>query len=79
MGLSYDLRYADNNAPVHRFEEEEWIPDPKMSTWFIRPHSRRGAYTQWADAYGKFSYQAACDCNGIASLTECRKYGLRTS
>lgn len=57
-GLSYDLRYADNNAPVHRFEEEEWIPDPKMSTWFIDRTQSTGAYTQWADAYGKFSYQA---------------------
>ena len=58
VGLSYDLRYADNNAPVHRFEEEEWIPDPKMSTWFIDRTQSTGAYTQWADAYGKFSYQA---------------------
>lgn len=57
-GLSYDLRYADNNAPVHRFEEEEWVPDPKMSTWFIDRTQSTGAYTQWADAYGKFSYQA---------------------
>lgn len=56
--MSYDLRYADNNAPVHRFEEEEWIPDPKMSTWFIDRTQSTGAYTQWADAYGKFSYQA---------------------
>lgn len=58
VGLSYDLRYADNNAPVHRFEEEEWVPDPKMSTWFIDRTQSTGAYTQWADAYGKFSYQA---------------------
>ena len=57
-GLSYDLRYADNNAPVHRFEEEEWVPDPKMSTWFVDRTQSTGAYTQWADAYGKFSYQA---------------------
>lgn len=58
VGLSYDLRYADNNAPVHRFEEEEWVPDPKMSTWFVDRTQSTGAYTQWADAYGKFSYQA---------------------
>lgn len=57
-GLSYDLRYADNNAPVHRFEEEEWVPDPKMSTWFVDRTQSTGAYTQWVDAYGKFSYQA---------------------
>lgn len=58
VGLSYDLQYADNNAPVHRYEEKEWVPDPKMSTWFIDRTQSTGAYTQWADAYGKFSYQA---------------------
>lgn len=29
-----------------------------MSTWFIDRTQSTGAYTQWADAYGKFSYQA---------------------
>ena len=33
-------------------------PGPKMSTWFIDRTQSTGAYTQWADAYGKFSYQA---------------------
>lgn len=56
MGLSYDLRHADNDAPVHRFEDGSWQLDPQSSIWFVDRTQSSGAYTRWADGYGKFAY-----------------------
>ena len=69
-GVSYDLRYADNNAPVHRFEEEEWIPDPNEYLVY-RPHSQStSAYAMGRHPHGRISpYQADCDYNGTRTLT----------
>ncbi|MDE5707118.1 MAG: outer membrane beta-barrel family protein, partial [Alistipes sp.] len=55
-GLSYDLHHADNDAPVHRFEDGSWQLDPQSSIWFVDRTQSSGAYTRWSDMYGKFTY-----------------------